>query len=156
MWVRASPRSEARLTVVVDSREQEPYSFEEGIRTIRRALPAGDYSIAGYEDVMAIERKSLADLVHSTIGDRERFSRELRLLSRYDFACVVVEATIEDILEHRYRSAAHPHAVLGAVLEITVDHRVPVFFCGDRQIARQFVHGVLRRYHHKVTHPGRG
>jgi hypothetical protein len=64
---------------------------------------------------------------------------------------VVVEATLEDILAHRYRSDAYPNAVLGATLSIIVDRSVPVFFCGDRQIARRFVEGLLCRYHRKVV-----
>ena len=49
-----------RVTVVVDTREQEPYTFESGCtEVVRRALPAGDYSIEGHEDSVAVERKTL-------------------------------------------------------------------------------------------------
>ena len=64
------------------------------------------------------------DYVASVVRDRDRFARELRVLSGYDVACVVVEATLEDILAHRYRSDAHPNAVLGATLSIIVDRSV--------------------------------
>ena len=65
-------------------------------------------------------------------------------------AQAAVEATLDDVLAHRYRSGAHPSAVLGATLSIIVDHGVPVFFCGDRQLACRFVEGLLCRYHRKV------
>jgi len=46
-----------RVTVVVDTREQEPYAFESGCtEVVRRALPAGDYSVEGHEDSVAVER----------------------------------------------------------------------------------------------------
>jgi DNA excision repair protein ERCC-4 len=49
------------VTVVVDTREQEPYGFDsESIASIRKALPAGDYSIEGFETRVAVERKSMA------------------------------------------------------------------------------------------------
>lgn len=148
---KMASRSE-RVVVVVDTREQEPYAFDpERVTIVRRALPAGDYSLDGHETAIAAERKSIDDYVASVVRGRDRFARELRILSGYDVACVVVEATLEDILAHRYRSDAHPNAVLGATLSIIVDRSVPVFFCGDRQIARRFVEGLLCRYHRKVV-----
>ncbi len=141
-----------KLAVVIDTREQEPYGFDPSrVAPVRRALPAGDYSLAGHEDRVAVERKTLDDFVASAVKDRVRFGRELRAFAAYEFACVVVEATLEDVLAHRYRSATHPNAVFGAALAITVDLGVPVFFCGDRQIACLVVEGLLARFHRKVT-----
>jgi len=138
--------------VVIDTREQQPYAFDpERVATVRRALPAGDYSLEDYEASVAAERKSLEDYVASVVTARARFARELRALAEYDLACIVVEATLDDILARRYRSGAHPAAVLGATLSIIVDHSVPVFFCGDRQLACRFVEGLLCRYHRKVN-----
>jgi ERCC4-type nuclease len=146
------PRSDAgRVTVVVDSREQLPYAFDPGrTEVVRRALPAGDYSIEGHEESVAVERKTLEDFVSTVIRSRKRFTRELRLLSGYEAACVVVEADLRDILEGRFRSGAHPEAVMGSVLSIVVDFGVPVFFCSDRQAACRFVEDFLLRYHRKV------
>ncbi|MBI5546941.1 MAG: ERCC4 domain-containing protein [Deltaproteobacteria bacterium] len=141
-----------KVAVVVDTREQQPYSFDPArVTTARRALPAGDYSIEGYESAMAIERKSLEDFVATVISHRERFARELRVLGEYDFGCIVVEGSLEDVLAQRYRSGAHPNAVLGAALSIIVDHGVAVFFCGDRQLACRFVEGLLCRYHQRMA-----
>lgn len=40
-----------RITVVVDTREQEPYSFDsDKVSAVRKALPAGDYSLVGLEE----------------------------------------------------------------------------------------------------------
>src|ERR1700693_2784685 len=55
--------------LLVDTREQNPLDCSRfagwfaGIE--KRALALGDYSIAGLEDVCVVERKDLADLVHS-------------------------------------------------------------------------------------------
>jgi len=140
------------VVIAIDTREQEPYGFDPSrVATVRRALPAGDYSLAGRETDVAIERKTLEDFVSTALHARERFARELRRLASYDFACVVVEASMEDVLLHRYRSAAHPNAVFGAMLSILVDHRVPVFFCGDRQVACRFVEDLLALYHRRAV-----
>ncbi|MBI5843193.1 MAG: hypothetical protein HZB23_00825 [Deltaproteobacteria bacterium] len=141
-----------RITVVVDSREQLPYAFDPGrTEVVRRALPAGDYSIEGHVESVAVERKTLEDFVSTVIRSRKRFTRELRLLSGYAAACVVVEADLRDVLDCRYRSGVHPNAVLGAVLSIVIDFGVPVFFCSDRQAACRFVEDFLHRYHRKVS-----
>jgi len=139
-----------RPVIVVDTRETEPYSFSpERAAVVRRALPAGDYSLEGMEQRVAVERKTLPDLVQTVIRERERFRRELQLLSGYEAACVVVEAQLPDALAGRYRSGAHPSSVFGAVVSIILDHGVPVFFCGNRPCARQFTEAYLLRFHRK-------
>src|SRR6266498_888626 len=58
----------AELTVVVDSHEQYPYRFAtQQVRTVRRALPCGDYGqiLDGRLVAAAVERKSMPDLVAS-------------------------------------------------------------------------------------------
>lgn len=134
---------ESTYTIVVDTREQHGYSFSRP--AITRKLDAGDYSIAGLEGRVAVERKSLPDFVQTVTHSRTRFREELRKLAAYDHACVVVEAPLRDVLEGAYPSAAHPNAVLGTILSICIDYRTPVFFCGDRQTARQFVEAYLER-----------
>jgi len=137
-------RSSPPPTIVVDSREQEPYSFDARLVAVeRRALPAGDYSVAGLENSVAVERKSLDDFVSTVIHSRERFRNELRKFASYRAACVVVEAGLLDVLQHRYRSEAHPNAVLGNALSIILDFHIPVFFCSSRQAACQFVQAYL-------------
>lgn len=139
--------------IVVDSREQEPYSFNpELVTAIRRALPAGDYSIVGLEHTVAVERKTLDDFVGTVIRSRPRFYRELRRLGSYVRACVVVEANLADVIGGKYRGDANPQAVLGSALAIAVDFGVPVYFCSNRQIACRFVEGYLLRAAERRTH----
>ncbi len=134
----------ARPTIVIDSREQEPYSFDPWlIGAVRRALKAGDYSIAGLEDQVAVERKTLDDFVSTVIHRRRRFREELRKLSHYRAACVVVEAGFLDVLGKRYRGQARPAAVVGSTLSILLDYGVPVVFCGNRQAACYFTEAFL-------------
>lgn len=135
-------------TIIIDTREQEAYSFDPRlVATVRRALPAGDYSVAGLENTVAVERKSLDDFISTVIHGRDRFRNELRKLNSYRAACVVVEAGIPDVLLHRYRGRAHENAVLGSVLSIILDFQIPVFFCSDRQAACQFVQAYLLAAH---------
>jgi len=139
-----SRSSQGLATIIIDTREQEPYSFDpRQAAAVRRALPAGDYSVEGLEERVAVERKTLDDFVSTVIHSRARFRKELRKLAGYPAACVVVEAGVLDVLVHRYRGDAHPNAVLGNALSVILDYRVPVFFCGNRQAACRFVQAYL-------------
>ncbi len=69
--------------ITVDSREQHPYDFQGitaagrpvEVTTITAGLKSGDYSIAGYEDAVAVERKSLSDLYGTLTSGRDRFRK---------------------------------------------------------------------------------
>lgn len=91
-------------TILIDTREQQPYTFA-GFRADKRdgggplvvdtetvGLSSGDYSLAGYADRIAVERKSLNDLFGTLSQGRDRFERELTRLDAMPFAAVVVEA----------------------------------------------------------------
>ena len=143
-----SRSKQGEATIIVDTREQEPYSFDPRLVTaVRRALPAGDYSVDGLEGVVAVERKTLDDFVSTVIHSRERFTEELRKLGGYRAACVVVESSLADMLQKNYRGGAHPNAVLGSALAIILDHGIPVFFCTNRQAACHFAQGYLLAAH---------
>jgi ERCC4-type nuclease len=143
-----SRSSQQPATIVIDTREPEPYSFDPRLATaVRRALPAGDYSIDGLDACVAVERKTLDDFVSTVIHSRARFREELRKLAGYRAACVVVEAGLIDVLQKRYRGDAHPNAVLGNALSLILDYRVPVFFCTTRQASCQFVQAYLLGAH---------
>lgn len=143
-----SRSNQSPATIIIDTREQEPYSFDPRLASaVRRALPAGDYSVEGLEGAVAVERKTLDDFVSTVIHSRERFLEELRKLGTHRAACVVVEANIVDVLQKQYRGGAHPNAVLGSTLAIIFDHRIPVFFCTNRQAACHFVQAYLLAAH---------
>jgi len=136
------------MVIVVDTREQDEYTFGDA-DVVRRKLDAGDYSIAGLENRVAIERKNINDFVNTVIYQKERFHEELCALARMDFAAIVVEASLTDILEHRYKSGVRPVSVIGAAVAVMVKYRVPIIFCGNRQLACHVTHAILQRFVNK-------
>jgi len=61
------------MRIIVDSREQRALSFTRDKivkEVIIKKLEVGDYSIKGYEDCIAIERKSPLDLFGTVGGDQ--------------------------------------------------------------------------------------
>ncbi len=148
---------DSRIPIIIDTREQEAYAFDsQRFSTTRRALPAGDYSLDGSETRVAVERKSMPDFVSTVIRARKRFHAELRKLAGCEFACVVVEGSLRDVLEGSYGTGAHPNAVFGAAISICVDWGVPVYFCGDRQTARRFTEDYLERCWRSIANASLG
>lgn len=131
------PAQHTALHILIDRREQRPWTWSEpGINTERCTLATGDYSVAGLSEHLAIERKSLDDLVQTVIHNAQRWHAELERLAAMRAACVIVEGSIPDLFAERYKSHAHPHAVLGRVLSAQLDFQIPVLFAADRPHAR--------------------
>ena len=137
------------MLIVVDSREQCPFPLTHEryeAKTKQGALTVGDYSLAGLEDKVAVERKSLPDLVACLGRERERFERELMRGAALDAFAVVVEADWLMLARGEYRSQLKPHAACQSVLAFTARYRVPFLFAGTRGAAEYMTWGFLRQY----------
>jgi DNA excision repair protein ERCC-4 len=136
------------VIILIDSREQRPFSFagyEASPEVV--ALPVGDYSLPGFEDRAAVERKSLEDLIGCLMNkDRERFERELARGRQYDLFAVVVEACLADVSQGRYRSDMRPQAALQSIITFQVRYRAPFVWAGNRQAAEHVTYSLLRKY----------
>lgn len=139
--------SKMNLRIVVDSREQCPFRFEgfNAVVTVG-ALEAGDYSLAGFERRVAIERKSIQDLVGCLTGERPRFERELQRLKAMDAAAVVVEQPQSVLRLGHYRSAMNAESAWQSVIALSMRFRVPFWFCDSRADAEAVTFNFLRHY----------
>ena len=159
------------FTVIVDTREQAPYCFQNMshhpqrlsllvVKAVSQALRAGDYSIQGYQDRVAIERKSLEDLYGTLTAGRERFKTEMARLNELEFGAVVVEAGWDQIrkpTQYRddWRSKASPESIFGTMLAWMQDRqssgetcfpRVHWFTAGSRRMAEVITFSLLDRF----------
>ncbi len=137
------------LTIIVDSREQAPYTFAHeryAAQVQTGTLSIGDYSLAGLTDKVAVERKELSDLVACLGRERERFERELQRGAALDAFAVVVEASWADLSQGNYRSQLQPHAGCQSVLAFMGRYRVPFIFAGSRAAGEYAAWGFLRQY----------
>lgn len=129
--------------VAVDTREQRPYRFP---LMDRRGLKTGDYSVVGLEDRVAVERKRLEELFSITGRDRERFERELERMAGLDFAAIVIEADLPQVLRGAAFSHVSPKAVVGSLVSWSIRYRAHVFFAGDRRHANALTLRLLEKY----------
>ena len=137
------------MKIIIDTREQEPFTFRHekmNATTELGTLAVGDYSLAGLEDKVAVERKSLSDLVMCLGRERERFERELARGAALDAFAVVCEGSWLELARGEYRSRLNPHAACQSVLAFAGRYRVPFLFAGSRSAAVYMAWGFLRQY----------
>lgn len=132
-------------TVLIDQREQQPLRFGPELRTEVALLPCGDYSLRGLTAEIAIERKSLADLVHCCGKDRPRFIEQIERMRSYRFRALVVEARLCEVQIGAFRSRINPKSVEGTLVKIAHDYGVPVWMAEDAGGAAQLVERMLLR-----------
>jgi hypothetical protein len=135
----------AELEIIVDSREQYAFRFgDQQVRTVRRALPCGDYAVVtGDRLIASVERKSLPDLVSSLTGGKLRYRMaELAALPR---AALVVEERYSAVfkLDH-----VRPAVVADGLAELQVRWpNVPIVFCETRSLAEEWTYRFLAAAH---------
>ncbi len=144
-------------TLLVDSMELRPYAFKPFRRWFaaieRRKLHRGDYSIAGLEDRIAVERKSLQDLFNgcSPYHSRDSFIRACGRLSRLDFAAIVIEGSITKILRATEFSSMHPNAVFGTIQALAVRWGIQPWFAPTRALAEEITACLLHKAYQLST-----
>ncbi|MDD2998325.1 MAG: ERCC4 domain-containing protein [Candidatus Riflebacteria bacterium] len=135
--------------IIVDTREQKPYMFDSA--TILRKLDIGDYSLNGFEDQFAIERKELNDFISCMIDkagceNRSRFERELaRAHEKLRRLWILVEADFDDIMAGRFQSEIKVTSVIATI--IAWQNRYPVQFVwgGNRPKSARLAKIILER-----------
>lgn len=136
------------MKIITDSREQLPYQFETPYE--RGTLQVGDYSICGLETHVAIERKTLDDLIGCLTTGRERFERELHRGRALDYFCLVIEASLSDLANGRYRSKMLPKSAIQSLMAFSVRYRLPVFFCETREYGQRVTESLLLKYAREI------
>ena len=128
---RAKPTP--RPYVLIDTREQAPLRFapELGVDCGVASLPVADYSVRGYTSLIALERKSVSDLIGTLTKGRERFENELELMTQYRWRAILVEGRRGDVEAGIYRSLATPQSIIGSLRAIWMRYQVPTFWCDD-------------------------
>jgi len=139
----------SQITVLVDTREQKPFDLSP-LKTRKATLATGDYSILGLENEVAIERKSLQDLIGCVGAGRDRFDREVQRLKAYPVRAIICEGGYGEIETQSYRGKCHPNSILGSIAG-WIAGGLPVVMAGRRSRAEQIAQRMLviaakRRY----------
>ena len=142
------------MKIIRDSREQSPFHFDdnrfEGVKVQVGTLSTGDYSLAGLEGRVAVERKSLADFIGSISHGRNRFERELTRARGLDAFMIVVEAPFSDSVAGNYQSRMEPKAAVQTAYSFMSRYRTTFHFAQSRTWAEYATFHFLRHYARQV------
>lgn len=147
--VRIAPVRAAQIdSIIVDTRERYGYKFgTHRIALVRRALPAGDYAVECGGALIAVERKTLDDFVHSLVnGSLGYAAAELAHLRS---AAIVVEGTYSALLRHEY---TRPGFLADLLARLQVRYpAVPIVFAESRKLAEEWTFRFLNAAHAEGT-----
>ena len=134
-----------KLTIICDTREQKPLKFL-GHNIINTRLNFGDYSVLGRENILAIERKSLQDLIGSAISGYERFYKEFqRVKDAGAYLVVVIEENLNTCLNYdlipyiRKYSKISPGVLFHNIRELIQNFPCQFIFCAGRKDASETI-----------------
>lgn len=138
-----------RPTIIIDTREQEPYRFRASATVeavVHEKLDHGDYSIKGYEHLISIERKKSVDEIAANLGrHRERFKSELERMQKSARRYIVIEDHWSSIHNKKRFSKVHPNAIFESIIAMAMKYNVHVYFAGSRKNAHRIVRSLLLR-----------
>lgn len=129
------------VVAIVDTREELPLDLRP-LLSCTGTLVTGDYSVKGLESVIALERKSLGDLLSCCGAERQRFERELQRLLGYQTRAVIVETAWSDLHRGAWRSNIRPESVVGSVLG-WIALGIPFVMALDRDRAAEYMRKIL-------------
>lgn len=145
------------FTAIQDTREISPWSFSKSkvITDITIAkLDVGDYSIAGLEDKVAIERKgSTAEIANNFTETRWPGFLERMQAMKYKF--IICEFDWLTVLDFPYGSGIPPRKMemvrvtpaflVSCISKIQLDLQIPFIFAGSRAGAEAAAEGIMKR-----------
>jgi len=143
--------AKSALVIVRDTREKAGYLFDAVAPppVVKvRGLRTGDYSLEGYEDAVAVERKSIVDAYGTFTNGRKRWERELERMRTLEFAAVVIEADwLTIVRDPPWRSGASPKAIFASIVAWTQRFGVHFFTCPNRAFAEKMTYRILERFY---------
>lgn len=151
------------FVVIRDTREQKGYHFSPTERgrcdgMIDRKLDTGDYTLAGLETKLCIERKASVEELALNLGQkRDPFMRELNRMMAFPHRFLILEFDLDDVIEYpNHRGSRIPQEkrsttqitsqYLNKCLgDIQVHKDIHVIFCGNKYKAFLMVMNIFKR-----------
>jgi ERCC4-type nuclease len=149
------------FTIIIDTREQIPWEF--GFHdTAKQKLDTGDYSILGFENIIAIERKKSVSEFATNLSE-SRFKDVLERLSKIKHPYMVFEFSLDEVYNFPVGSdipkrmwdklKISGNYIIKRLIEIQLQYNIQVMFCDDPSNAEKFSVSLMKRiyerYHQK-------
>jgi ERCC4-type nuclease len=140
-----------RAVVLVDTREQTPFDFSRFSgwfsRVEKKALKVGDYTIAGLEEICTVERKDLADLIHSFTVDRPAFINRLRFMSSFPHRLLIISAALSQVKSPYAHSNINPNRILQSLIAVLAGLNIAFLCTETHELGEEVVASYLYQIH---------
>ena len=101
----------------------------------------------GLEDVCVVERKDLADLVHSLTTERSVFISRVRRMSRYPHRLLVITAALSQVKSAYTFAAVDPNRITQSLIAVLAGTGVPFLCTETHELAEEVVASYLYQVH---------
>lgn len=147
------------FTIIVDTREQMPWEF--GLHaTSREKLDTGDYSMKGFEHLLAIERKRSVSEIANNITEN-RFVDVIDRLGKMPHSFMLFEFDVMDIYNYPVGSdipkkmwdklKISGNYIMKILVEIQLNHNIHIIYCGSASTAERIAVGIMKRIYEKYS-----
>jgi DNA excision repair protein ERCC-4 len=136
------------MTILIDSREQQSPLFgryPRGMTVSCQTLSVGDYSLSGFSDRIAVERKQISDLVPYCTSDYQATKLKMQKLEKLEWAGLIIEARESEVYSYYRFSQASPESVRQALASFSIKHKVHIYI-GDREHCGRWMVDRFIRY----------
>jgi hypothetical protein len=151
--------------IIVDTKEQQPWTFENINgdiidNIIHHNLDTGDYTIAGFEETLCIERKkSVAELAKNIT--EARFERELERMYEFRHKFLILEFGYYNIDTYPIGSSVPKYLqskikitgsyILKKLSEIAIKYDIHVIPCDNRTYAEIVAVNLMKRIYEQYN-----
>lgn len=127
--------------LVIDTREQHPlfHPLPKGLLVVRDTLTHGDYSIRGFEDKIAIERKKMSDLMSYIGVERDKTAVKLHAMKDLTFKALVVEEAWDDLFLPKQYSKVPSEVIRQALVSFNVRFGLHIFVHPYRDVCERWI-----------------
>lgn len=140
-------------TIIVDTREQQPWEFAHHTTALKK-LDTGDYSIEGMESILCIERKKSVSEIANNITEK-RFKDVIDRMTQYKYSFMLFEFDLQDILIYPVGSNVpkrmwdkikiSPNFILKNLIEFQLLNNIKIIFCGSPSNAEKMSLSIMNK-----------
>lgn len=147
------------FTIIIDTREQIPWEFGYH-NTAKQKLDTGDYSMVGFENILAIERKKSVSELATNLSE-SRFKDVLDRLSKIKHPYMVFEFDMDEVYTFPVGSdipkklwdklRISGNYIVKRLIEIQLQYNIQIVFCGDANNAERFTVSLMKRIYEQYN-----
>jgi len=133
-------------TVIRDTREKQGYGwiFDTDLEsrrsprcagTIEQKLDNGDYTVQGYGDILAIERKKDFSELWTDYQDRKKFEEKMHRMSEIKHAFIIIETSLTtdhfNLSPPQFKKPVPGKALINWVMSLGIKYNIKILMTGQ-------------------------